>query len=100
MLSVALLIREELRTNQFAHILFKTHLFLLKPRAAIRFPNGEVSLEEKEDEELNKVLLVNGILKGQLMHGVCTAMYKENDLNLRYAYKVIGLQIPVLNCFF
>ncbi|XP_020246452.1 outer envelope pore protein 37, chloroplastic isoform X1 [Asparagus officinalis] len=62
-------------------------LGLFQPRATLRFPNGEVSLEEKENEELKRVLSVNGILKGQLLNGVCTAMYMDNNLNLRYAYK-------------
>lgn len=57
------------------------------PKTTLQFPNGEISLEEKDNEELKKVLSVSGILKGQLVNGVCTAMYKDNDLNLRYAYK-------------
>ncbi|KAJ6817834.1 outer envelope pore protein 37, chloroplastic isoform X2 [Iris pallida] len=57
------------------------------PRATLRFPLGEVSVAEREDEELKRVLSINGILKGQLMNGVCTALYKDNDLNLRYSYK-------------
>lgn len=57
------------------------------PKATLRFPNGEVSLEAKDDEELNKALSVSGIFKGQFLNGLCTTMYKNNDLNLRYAYK-------------
>ncbi|KAJ6797572.1 outer envelope pore protein 37, chloroplastic isoform X2 [Iris pallida] len=56
-------------------------------RATLRFPLGEVSVAEKEDEELKKVLSINGILKGQLMNGVYTALYKDNNLNLIYSYK-------------
>lgn len=57
------------------------------PRATLKFPNGEVSVEEKENEDLKKELSLNAILKGQLMNGVCTAIYSDNILNLRYAYK-------------
>ncbi|XP_043706979.1 outer envelope pore protein 37, chloroplastic [Telopea speciosissima] len=56
------------------------------PKATFRFPLGEVSLEEK-DEEVKRVLSINGILKGQLLNGACTARYKDDDLNLRYSYK-------------
>ncbi|XP_068666221.1 outer envelope pore protein 37, chloroplastic [Aristolochia californica] len=56
------------------------------PRATFRFPNGEVSLEEKVDE-VKRVLSISGIVKGQLLNGVCTALYKDDDLNLRYSYK-------------
>ncbi|KAH0756964.1 hypothetical protein KY290_020457 [Solanum tuberosum] len=62
-----------------------------KPRATIRFPLGEVSLEEKEEEEEEeqpkRILSVNGILKGQIMNGVCTAKYKDEALDLRYCFK-------------
>ncbi|KAK1270366.1 hypothetical protein QJS04_geneDACA006132 [Acorus gramineus] len=57
------------------------------PRATFRFPHGEIMLEEKQEDEVKRVLSINGILKGQLMNGVCTAQYKDNDLNLRYCYK-------------
>nr|XP_019703724.1 outer envelope pore protein 37, chloroplastic-like [Elaeis guineensis] len=57
------------------------------PRATIHLPFGEVSLEQKKTEEVEKVLSVNGILKGHILNGVCTALYKNNDLNLRYCYK-------------
>ncbi|KAJ4958960.1 hypothetical protein NE237_026071 [Protea cynaroides] len=57
------------------------------PKATFRFPLGEVSLEEKEEEEVKRVLSISGILKGQLLNGVCTAQFKDNDLNLRYSYK-------------
>ncbi|WOL00395.1 outer envelope pore protein 37, chloroplastic isoform X2 [Canna indica] len=57
------------------------------PRATVRFPLGEVSVEERKDLEAEKVLSINGILKGQLLNGVCTASYKDEDLNLRYSYK-------------
>ncbi|XP_068646966.1 outer envelope pore protein 37, chloroplastic-like isoform X1 [Aristolochia californica] len=56
------------------------------PRATFKFPIGEVSLEEKEDE-VKRVLSVSGIVKGHLLNGVCTAMYKDNNLKLRYSYK-------------
>lgn len=61
-----------------------------KPRATLRFPLGEVSLEEKEEEEeelSKRILSVNGILKGQILNGVCTAKYKDEALDLRYCFK-------------
>ncbi|XP_058101912.1 outer envelope pore protein 37, chloroplastic isoform X2 [Magnolia sinica] len=57
------------------------------PRATVRFPLGEVSVEEKEDEEMKRALSINGILKGQILNGVCTAQYRDDELNLRYSYK-------------
>ncbi|OUZ99291.1 hypothetical protein BVC80_717g10 [Macleaya cordata] len=57
------------------------------PKATFRFPIGEVSLEEREEEEVKKVLAISGIVKGQLLNGICTAEYKDEDLNLRYSYK-------------
>lgn len=57
------------------------------PRATLRFAQGEVSLEEKEIDKANRVLSINGILKGHLLNGSCTALYKDNDLNLTYSYK-------------
>jgi len=57
------------------------------PRATLKFPLGEVSLLEREDEEVKRTLSVNGILKGQILNGVCTAQYSDEDLKLRYIYK-------------
>lgn len=31
--------------------------------------------------------MINGILKGQVMDGVCTILHKDNDFNLSYSYK-------------
>ncbi|KAK9137498.1 hypothetical protein Sjap_008092 [Stephania japonica] len=30
---------------------------------------------------------MSGIVKGHLLNGVCTAQYRDEDLNLRYSYK-------------
>ncbi|CAH2058092.1 unnamed protein product [Thlaspi arvense] len=60
------------------------------PRATLKFPLGEVSIQEKEEEEeekSNRVLSVNGILKRKVMNGVCSALYTDEELRLRYAYK-------------
>ncbi|XP_059448793.1 outer envelope pore protein 37, chloroplastic [Corylus avellana] len=57
------------------------------PRATLKFPLGEVSLLEREDEEVKRTLSINGILKGQILNGVCTAQYSDEDLKLRYIYK-------------
>lgn len=61
---------------------------ILQPRATLKFPLGEVSLLEREDEEVKRTLSINGILKGQILNGVCTAQYRDEDLKLRYIYKV------------
>lgn len=60
---------------------------LLKPKATIRFPTGEVTLEEREDEEVPRKLLINGILKGPILNGVGAAHYTDEELRLRYSYK-------------
>ncbi|MCD7466715.1 Outer envelope pore protein 37, chloroplastic [Datura stramonium] len=62
------------------------------PRATLKFPLGEVSVEEKEEEEeedvqVKRILSVNGILRGQILNGVCTAKYKDEALDLRYCFK-------------
>ncbi|KAF6162344.1 hypothetical protein GIB67_008473 [Kingdonia uniflora] len=60
------------------------------PKATFRFPLGEVSLEERgkeEEEEVKRVLSVSGIVKSQLLNGLCTAQFNDDNLNLRYAYK-------------
>lgn len=61
---------------------------ILQPKATLKFPLGEVSLEEKEEEEVKRTLSVNSIVKGQIFNGVCTAHYVDEDLKLRYSYKV------------
>lgn len=64
------------------------------PKATVRFPFGEVSvLEENENEEEEEVaasskLSVSGILKGEALNGICSAQYADDTLNLRYAFKV------------
>nr|XP_043617856.1 outer envelope pore protein 37, chloroplastic [Erigeron canadensis] len=66
------------------------------PRTTLRFPYGEVSLEEneyhvEEEEENENVaapkLSVSAIFKGQLLNGIFNAQYMDDDLNLRYSYK-------------
>ncbi|XP_030528098.1 outer envelope pore protein 37, chloroplastic [Rhodamnia argentea] len=57
------------------------------PRATLKFPLGEVSLEEREEEEVKRTLSVNGILKTQIWNGVCTAQYADEELKLRYNFK-------------
>ncbi|KAM5548314.1 outer envelope pore protein 37, chloroplastic [Rosa sericea] len=57
------------------------------PKATLKFPLGEVTLEEKEEEETNKMLSINGIVKGQLLNGLCTAHYMDEELKLRYSFK-------------
>ncbi|GAV67151.1 hypothetical protein CFOL_v3_10660 [Cephalotus follicularis] len=57
------------------------------PKSTFKFPLGEISLEEREEEEVKKTLSVNGILKGQILNGMCTAVYRDEDLKLIYCYK-------------
>ncbi|KAL0844860.1 hypothetical protein Bca101_018106 [Brassica carinata] len=71
------------------------------PRATLKFPLGEVSVQEKEVEEEEKskrIVSVNGILKRQAMNGVCSALYTDEELRLRYAYKDEALSfIPTIS---
>lgn len=78
--------------------MLESSVLVLQPKATFRFPVGEVSLHEKEAEvslqereaeEAKNLLSVSGILKGQFFNGVCTAQYKDDELKLRYCYKVI-----------
>ncbi|XWS61375.1 hypothetical protein CRYUN_Cryun07bG0120900 [Craigia yunnanensis] len=57
------------------------------PKATIRFPMGEVTLEEREEEEVLRTLSINGILKGPILNGLCAAHYIDKELKLRYSYK-------------
>lgn len=60
------------------------------PRATFKFPRGEISVQEREDgeeEEVKKTLAISGIAKGQILDGACTALYRDEELTLRYAYK-------------
>ena len=50
---------------------------------------GEVALKEREEEEVPGTLSVNGILKGPILNGVCAAHYTNEELKLRYSYKVV-----------
>ncbi|XP_027330187.1 outer envelope pore protein 37, chloroplastic isoform X1 [Abrus precatorius] len=79
-------------------ILFFFEIYL-QPKATFRFPVGEVSLQEKEEEEEVKNLLsVSGILKGQFFNGVCAAQYKDEELKLRYCYKDDEMSfLPILS---
>ncbi|CAL0330724.1 unnamed protein product [Lupinus luteus] len=65
------------------------------PKATFKFPIGEVCLQEEEEEEeeqvvkdhTNNVLSLNGILKAQFLHGLCTAQYQDQHFKLTYSYK-------------
>nr|XP_045084684.1 outer envelope pore protein 37, chloroplastic isoform X2 [Aegilops tauschii subsp. strangulata] len=57
------------------------------PRATFLFPNGEVSVKEKKLDEGEKILSVNGIVKSHILNGVCTALYNDNMMNIKYRYK-------------
>jgi len=68
----------------FIHMIF----LLLQPRVTLKFPHGEVSLGEKEEEEARRTVSVSGIVKSQLTNGIFTAQFNDEDLKLRYCYKV------------
>ncbi|KAH6768260.1 chloroplast outer envelope protein 37 [Perilla frutescens var. frutescens] len=80
------------------------------PRATLKFPLGEISFEEKdeEEEEQKRVLAVNGTIKSHIMNGVYTARFSDENLDLRYAYKdaemafIPSLSLPsnALSCAF
>ncbi|KAJ0803361.1 putative outer envelope pore protein [Helianthus annuus] len=65
------------------------------PKAALKFPFGEVSFEENEDQEEEEEgevdaapkLAFSGILKAQVHKGILNAQYREDMLNLRYSFK-------------
>ncbi|CAM0945296.1 unnamed protein product [Alopecurus aequalis] len=57
------------------------------PRATLHFPIGQVSVEERTNEDDQKMLSVYGAAKADFLDGILTAQYNENDLNLRYCYK-------------
>ncbi|KAK8503863.1 hypothetical protein V6N13_021644 [Hibiscus sabdariffa] len=59
------------------------------PKATIRFPTGEVTLEEREEEEeeVPRKVSINGILRGPILNGIGAAHYTDEELKLRYAYK-------------
>nr|CAB3447191.1 unnamed protein product [Digitaria exilis] len=57
------------------------------PRATFHFPIGQISVEERRNEDEEKVLSVYGIAKSEFLDGVLTAQYNENNVNLRYCYK-------------
>ncbi|KAM7488502.1 hypothetical protein LguiB_025986 [Lonicera macranthoides] len=60
------------------------------PKATLKFPLGEVSFEKKvevEEEEVQRMLSISGIVKGQFFNGACTAQYNDGNVNLRYSYK-------------
>ncbi|MBA0588957.1 hypothetical protein Gorai_017733 [Gossypium raimondii] len=73
--------------SSFFSLIASVSIMLLKPKATIRFPTGEVTLEEREDEEVPRKLLINGILKGPILNGVGAAHYTDEELRLRYSYK-------------
>ncbi|KAK3204530.1 hypothetical protein Dsin_018576 [Dipteronia sinensis] len=69
-------------------VIFANNFLMLQPRATLKFPLGEISLEERqEEEEAKKMLWINGIVKAQIFTGICTAQYQEEELKLRYSYK-------------
>uniref|UniRef100_A0A2P2LE77 Uncharacterized protein n=1 Tax=Rhizophora mucronata TaxID=61149 RepID=A0A2P2LE77_RHIMU len=58
-----------------------------RPRATLKFPIGEISLEEKEEEEVKRALSISGVVKGRLSNGSCSAQFSDEELKLRYCYK-------------
>ena len=78
---------------------FHLFYFIWQPRATFHFPIGQVSVEERRNEDDEKVLSVYGIGKSDFLDGVLTAQYNENDLNLRYCYKVSYLMLFIVLFF-
>ena len=67
-------------------------LFNLQPRAFLNFPIGELKLEE-EQREWGPALSVNGFIGTKLLNGLVLAEYRDEELNLKYKYKVQFLYI-------
>lgn len=68
-------------------------LLQFRPSALVKFPNGEISIEEKDDgeeEQPKKTFSVNGVFKTHVLDGICTANYRDENLSLRYSYKVFS----------
>ncbi|KAG8051160.1 hypothetical protein GUJ93_ZPchr0009g1711 [Zizania palustris] len=57
------------------------------PRTTFIFPSGEVSIKEKYLDEGERILSVNGIVKSHVLNGVCTTLYNDNGMNIKYRYK-------------
>ncbi|KAL6642402.1 hypothetical protein ACP70R_020583 [Stipagrostis hirtigluma subsp. patula] len=57
------------------------------PRATFFFPSGEVSVKEKKLDEGDRILSVSGKAKSHVLNGVCTAVYSDNAMNIKYRYK-------------
>ncbi|TVU51429.1 hypothetical protein EJB05_02860, partial [Eragrostis curvula] len=57
------------------------------PRATFLFPNGELSVKEKKLDEGDRILSLSGLAKSHVLNGVCTAVYSDNVMNLKYRYK-------------
>lgn len=83
--------------NDFSSLIF-FQLLESQPRATFKFPLGEISLEEKDEEEeqQKRALSLNGIVKSHILNGVYTARFSDENLDLRYAYKVISFGIVSL----
>ncbi|CAI8616474.1 unnamed protein product [Vicia faba] len=72
------------------------------PKATFKFPQGEISLQEKEKEkeeqQVQYSLSVTGTLQSQFFKGLCTAHYKDEEFKLRYRYKDDEMSfLPILS---
>jgi hypothetical protein len=38
-------------------------------------------------DEGDRILSVNGIVRSHVLNGVCTALYSDNEMNIKYRYK-------------
>jgi len=38
-------------------------------------------------DERDRILSVNGLVKSRVLHGVCTAVYNDNVMSIKYRYK-------------
>ena len=81
----------------FSPLITSVTFLFLQPKATIRFPMGEVTLDEREEEEVPRKFSINGILKGPILNGVCAAHYTDEELKLRYSYKVVFSSVLLLS---
>lgn len=48
-------------------------------------------------DEGDRILSVNGIVRSHVLNGVCTALYSDNEMNIKYRYKVSISQLAFVS---
>lgn len=56
------------------------------PRASLVFPNGELKVEEEQQEEM-RALSINGFVGAKVLNGLVVADCRDENLSLKYRYK-------------